>query len=471
MKSKLSKDWFDICILFISALGIYAGLSDLDYVWQADLGRQILQDGNFSGYYSQIWGSLGVAEYYDHEWLCNVLFYLFSFIPYKPLVWLKFFICLMSGCSFLYFLHKFGLMFISNFKRYQILIIWALYCLVFLKIKAYSFSVVFFMIELVLLNKYKKEASNKLLVYLGILCILWTNIHSGSIPLFFICAFIYWLTYFKSKKLVGVGFLMLLSTCINPYGYKLILFNLKHNFDSTMKNIVLDWTSIDAKTEIGFLCTILILYSIILFVSSIKKDKTIFILSLIILYMSFGSLRHIIYYFPLLALQVKDSRIDFKVHFINNKYLVGFFTGLWFLVCFSTFSGNYDSYSHNYVSDELESIIYEIKSEEGLYNSHDFIDMTRYNKKNFITGAYPLHSQRVIDSYMLLNCLSSSQIEDVINYYKLDKFIFNKYNLNNHSKTGYLITNTLYNYLTENDEYEVVYDSRELVYIRKKGTK
>lgn len=470
MKSKLSKDWFDICILFISVLGIYAGLSDLDYVWQADLGRQVLQDGNFSGYYSQIWGSLGVTEYYDHEWLCNVLFYLFSFIPYKPLVWLKFFICLCTGVSFVIFIREFELNKLSNFKKYQILIIYALYALVFLKVKAYSFSVICFILELVILNKYRKRESNKLLIYFGILCVFWTNIHSGSVLLFFVVAGLYWLVYYRNIKLLVFGVVMLGLTCVNPYGYKLVLFNISHNFNSVMKTLLLDWQSIDAKTEIGFVVSLLVLHFIWNIFNSKTFDRVIFYLSLCTLLLSLGSIRHIIYFIPLAIIGVAYSRVDFKLNF-NNSWLVAFFVGLWCLTSFSTFSGDYNSYSYNYVSEELEEIIYNIEDDNGLFNEHDFVNMTRYGRKNFITGAFPLHSQRVIDGYMMLHYLSPNQLQDVIDYYDLNKFIFNKYNLENFTKTGYLVTNNLYNYLMESDSYEIVYNSEELVYIRKKGTK
>lgn len=467
MKLKLSRDWFDICILFISVLGIYAGLSDLDYVWQADLGRQILQEGNFNGCYNQIWGSLGVAEYYDHEWLCNIIFYLFSLIPYKPLIWLKLFICLLSGLTFIYFSKEFELNNLSNFKKYQMLLVIAIYSLVFCKIKAYSFSVAFLMIELILLNKYRKNEDNKLLIWLCILCIVWTNIHSGSMPLFFVVAGIYWLVSYRNKKLIGVGCLILLSTCINPYGYKLLVFNFIHNFDSTMKVIIKDWISLDAKTSIGLCCTLFILWSIVLIANTKSINKPILYLSICVLYLTFGSVRHFIYFVPLLLLIIKDSDLDLTLKF-DNTYLVLFSLGLSILVCFSTFTGDYDSYSYNYVDSELEKLIYEIEDSEGTFNDHSFVDLVRYGKQDFITGGYPLHSQRVVDTYTIINNAGVADVEKIIDYYKLDKFIFNKYNLLNFEKTGYLITNTLYNYLIDNEDYELLYDSEELVYFRKK---
>lgn len=91
MLDKIKKNWFYICLIALSLTGVAYGLVDLDYFWQVDLGRQIVQDGNFNGCYNQVWGSLGVAEYYDHEWLTNIIFYFFSLIPYKPVMIYQFF--------------------------------------------------------------------------------------------------------------------------------------------------------------------------------------------------------------------------------------------------------------------------------------------------------------------------------------------------------------------------------------------
>ena len=73
---KLSRNKLVYILIFgISLLSMYAGLVDYDYYWQAELGRYMVQEGNFNASKDIIWGTLGVSEYLDHEWLTNILFY------------------------------------------------------------------------------------------------------------------------------------------------------------------------------------------------------------------------------------------------------------------------------------------------------------------------------------------------------------------------------------------------------------
>ena len=467
-------NWIWFCIFTISIFGVFYGLADMDYYWQKDLGKAIVKDFNFNSCYNQVWGNKGVGVYYDHEWLTNVIFYLFSLIPYKPLIWLKLFICILTGIETIRFLKEFKLNENLSFKVYAVFLLYAINILVFCKIKAYSLSVLLFMEEIILIERYKSSDTNSLkyIVRLGILCVLWTNIHSGSMPLFFVVAGVYWLFCFRTKKLLLQGVVIAFTTLINPYGYKLILFNFIHNFDKTMKSIILDWKGMDAKFEIGAICALIILMFIFLVTKQLKLHLPHFILSLLLIYMSFCSLRHIIYLIPLLYLYIIyfDVSIEYNIHSSRLNVLT-FNIILAILVIFNTlFSCNYKDYSCNFVDSKLNYLIDTTIDADstGLFNEHDFISMTNYGKKNFITGAYPLIAQRYKDACVLLKHGTYSQISDIIDYYKLDKFIFNKYNSD---VTYYKLVNPLYDYLVNSSEYKCLYDSDKLVYFIRKGGK
>lgn len=476
MKSKSSKvfekicsNWFYICIIAVSLFGISMGLADLDYYWQKDLGRQIITEFNFNGVSSQVWGSIGVHEYYDHEWLCNIIFYLFSLIPYKPLIWLKLFICLCTGIEFLRFLSFIKFENLNKLKLLQALVIYTLYILVFCKVKAYSFSILFFLEEFILLEKYCKKEKLSYIIRLGFLYVLWTNFHSGSMPLFFVTAGVYWLTKVRKKKVLLYGVVIALSTLINPYGYKLIAFNLFHNFDNTMKTLIADWRGLDAKTSIGVLCALIILYFVGLMITQRKQNITYILMSFIVLFMSFGSIRHLIYLMPFIFIAIENDKFSPVLAKLNTDYVMLFCVGLSILVCITTFiTSDYVSYSDNMIDSKLADVISkEVDSNSiGLFNDHDYISMTEYGKKNFVTGAYPLISDRYKDLHLMLNWGTETQVKNIIDYYNLDKFIFNKYNT---SVSYYDIYNPLYEYLSNNSDYECLYDSDMLVFFKRKG--
>lgn len=470
MKS-ISGKWYVFCILAISAFGVSLGLADLDYYWQADAGRKIVESLDFNGIRSQVWGVAGIGEYYDHEWLMNIIFYFFSLIPFRPVMWLKLAICLLTGFEVIRFLKEYDFPKKAYGKWLAVFVIYMAYILIFCKVKAYSVSVVLLMEEMVLIERYRKtyKLSSQYLWRLGLLCVLWTNLHSGSVPLFFVVAGVYWLVHFRTIKLLASGVVIALSTMLNPYGYKLLLFNFEHNFDDTMKSIILDWKSIDAKTVLGVLCASLVIVFICLCVSQYTLNKVHFTLGLIFVFMSLGSARHIIYLIPILFVLVRYCKLP-SPHYLKSVCMYASLcivcTAILGVVTVFT-SYNYEDYSMDLVDDKLESLIYStIDSESlGLFNDSDYIVMTEYGRKNFTMGAYPLVAKRQQDTLILTRYGTQKQVESIIEYYGLSSFIFNKYN---YGVEFYDIVNPLYEYLSCNDEYECLYDTDTLVYFVRK---
>ena len=133
---KICSNWFYISIFAIFILSLYAGLADFDYYWQVDLGRQIVKNGNFNGIYNQVWGSTGIATYYDHEWLTNILFYLTSLVGIKGISLMKLLISLfLATCTTFYIRsEKKELNIVSTI---ELLVFYFLLSVVFLKVKAY----------------------------------------------------------------------------------------------------------------------------------------------------------------------------------------------------------------------------------------------------------------------------------------------------------------------------------------------
>lgn len=467
---KICSNWFYISIFAIFILSLYAGLADFDYYWQVDLGRQIVKNGNFNGIYNQVWGSTGIATYYDHEWLTNILFYLTSLVCIKGISLMKLLISLfLATCTTFYIRsEKKELNIVSTI---ELLVFYFLLSVVFFKVKAYCISVGFLLLEVMFLKQYKRSKSNKYFIYMLILLLFWNNMHSGSIPLYFGVAGIYWLINLRDEKkilLYGVGYLA--STLINPYGYKLVAFNLLHNSDKTMKEYILDWKALDAKTAVGVLCAVLIFMCIItLYKVNLKEHLFDVVMLFIVIFLGLESIRQLVYLVPFFTSLALDASVTCKK--FNKEqlsYISLFFVGLAILVTISTFSSkNYaEDYAMDYTDDELKQLLVETNKDDctGLYTEE--IDVWSLGLQSFRHGAFPLTRQRFLDSYLILYCGSDSQIKQVIDYYRLTKFVFPK---NNTLIDYYNVNNTLYEYLASNDEYECLYDSDFYCYFVKKG--
>lgn len=470
VSKKICSNWFYICIFAIFALSVYAGLTDFDYYWQVDLGRQIVKDGNFNGIYNQVWGSLGVSTYYDHEWLTNILFYFVSLIGIKGISVMKLLISLfLATCTTLYIRsERKELNIVSTI---ELIVFFFILSTVFIKVKAYCISIGFLLLEVMFLKQYKRNKSNKYFIYMLILLLFWTNMHSGSMPLFFGVAGVYWLINLRNEKKIliyGVGYL--LSTLINPYGYKLVIFNLLHNGDKIMKQYVLDWGALDAKTATGVLCASIIFMCIIsLHKVNLKEYLFDVVMLFIVIFLGLQSVRHLIYLTPFIISIALDTKFTAK-KFSNEQlsYISFFFIGLALLINISAFSAKdyKEKYAMDYVDDDLKQLLVETNKDDnsGLFTAD--VDMWSLGLKFFGIGAFPCTKQRFLDSYLIMYSGSDSQIKQVIDYYGLTKFVFSK---NNILIDYYNVNNTLYEYLVNNDEYECLYDSDFYCYFIKKG--
>jgi hypothetical protein len=387
------------------------------------------------------------------------------------LIFIKLFISILTAFSFIKLLSTQNKE-LSTFKICEVLVFVFFYSVIFLKVKAYSISVALVCLEISFLIEYSKSKNLKTVIKLLILCILWNNLHSGSIPVFFVIAGVYWLTLLKRDKIVLLyGFLFGVSLGLNPYSYKMIVFDMMHNFNSTMKIVVKEWKTVDAKTGLGIAVALLFLLVIFNLYYTARENINIeyILLFCIFFYMTMGSVRHFIYCIPFAILIIINSEFDFKFN-LDLKYFVFAFSLLLILISYSTFTCDYNTdYAMNYVTDELANYLVETNSDtsDGLFCDYNTISAipNEYGIKTFVGGAYPLTSGRTNDMLTMISYASSSQEESMIDYYGLTKFVFFKYNLD---VEYYTITSPLYDYLSTNDEYVQLYDDDFIVYFVRK---
>lgn len=469
LKALTWKQKFYLVIAAICCISLYAGLADYDWYWQVELGKAIVTRFDFNAIYGLHWGDLGVAEYLDHEWLTNVLFYICSLLGEYGISIAKLLICLAyAGATCLYLDVE-----SKSFNDASIFGICAFVfgmSTVFIKVKAYILSVVFLLLEIICLKKYKSGSDKLYFAYMFGLMVVWNNMHSGSIPLFFLVAGVYWLTELRMDKKVLMSLpLYLAGLGITPWGFKLVVFDVMHNFDPVMKEIIQDWRAIDGKTEIGMICTILLLGVIFYMIGTdIKTSAFDLIMCGVVFVMSFQSARHLIYIAPFFYSIVLNNKYEFKlgdnIRFYASFIIVGFAV----LALWQGFgSANYKmSYAMNYMEPELVDAIVETNSEtcDGLFDDSN-IELWSLGLKQFSSGAFPCVRERRLDAYEMLASASDARISELIEKYGLTKFVAVKYN----PVIDYVETNgVLYDYLSANDEYELLYDSDYYYYFVRK---
>lgn len=423
--------WLILACLCTSCMG----LIDFDYYWQADLGRYELLFGDFNRCYSQVWGVTS-GTYLDHEWLCNIFFYVFSgFGEYSVLI-TKMVMALIIGAGIVFALRGYSL---NGTQESLVLAAVLTFSLVFFKVKAYSFSVLFLLLELQALREKKYN--------LLWLCILWANTHSGSVVLFI---GVYG-AYVLFNRFQGIrGFIISsLGILINPYGFSLVVFNLRHALDGTMGMVITDWDCLDAGTGLGILVLI-----VMIAVFYLNRGYERFI-SCVFIFMSLVNARHAIYLFPLLILGIASH--DFEHDFRFSRWYVSI--SLAWVLILSLFSFNPKQFNLDVMPEELEELLLEAPDSTGLFTSA--VDVIHLGIQPFTTGAYPMHPDRMQDTLTLLSFGSSQEIKAIIDHYGLTRFVFCKWN---EKCEYYQIENPLYGYLSGNPGYECLYDSDGLCY-------
>ncbi len=460
-----------VCIFLMSTI---MGLSDWDFVWQSRLGKYIVTEHDFNGLRHLVWGTQGIDVYYDHEWLTNVFFYIATvlFGETGGIIAIKLLIELSLGIVTYMFVTQFfkSVDDIDVSAFFSIVVVTYLFVNSLVKPKAYDISLIFFMLLLILLDKRCKDTISfrKFSLYIALLVVLWNNFHSGSIILIFGVTGLFWLLYWRDLKTVILGIICLLLLLVNPFGYKLIYFDLTHAFDNVMKKVILDWRGLDLSMMAGkAICIMLIVMFIHLLNMKITKNNVAYVILFAgFCIMTISSMRHFLYLYPIgiyiiIQGQYKDVKFIKMLSYSTITYLISVFT-LVLLVMFGVNFHNIETeYAKDYITPTLETLLDKtLKDNDGLFT--DDINIWSSGYKSFQSGAFPYNRDRVLDSYTLITG-SDTQISTLIDYYGLNKFLFYKTHVDD--RTTYLLNSNLYDYMMSRpNDYVLLYDDDVLVY-------
>ena len=471
---KILKNKNYVLLFIVAMLKLSECMIDYDYYWQKAFGEEEFIHFNFSNLAKAVhWGSVGLTEYLDQEWITSVLYYLFSLLPFGIHITNFFFrfIFFMVSIKFIEIIKKSDL----NITLDSLLCYIALF-FVSLHVKAYTLVISLFMVELIMLYKFSTKSFKKYLILSSLLIILWNNVHSGTIVIYFATAFIYYIINFKNLKLkfLLIGLVNFLCLLVNPYGYRLLLFDLSHGSSSVMYKLGNEWQSLDIKVPIGAMIAFVIVILLIKLRGLDLKNKTnLFYFSLVIFVflLCLVSVRHVIYFIPCFYYIDTNSDIRLNLDFFDNQFkniLIVVFS----LVILVTTGVKIGTGSHSdylvYFPEKLEKVIKDNGS-EGLYLNLtvDFISVLPYDMKDFITSAYPCCSDRVDDAYVITDGCPDEYTKYVIDKYKLNKFLISKYDKSIPYTDGGFSNLYIY-YNSHIGDYEVLYEDDEYLYFVKK---
>lgn len=464
--SKISLSfYFKFGLVGIVLLSLFTGLADSDWYWQVRLGESIVKYGKFNDFSSLVWGN-NLGYYLDHEWLSNVIFYALSLLPYSIIATKALLVSLCCISVYLY---------IKSYNRHNnacvivlTLILLSVGSISVFKVKPYMFSFILLLSELYFLRYINRKTS---VLGLVLVSVLWINLH-GSYPLF-ICVFGLYIVclvirFIKKEitaksvifRAIKIFVLSILSSLINPFGFKLLFFNLMHNSDSTMKVLIEDWKAVDCKTSLGVLVFIVIILYILVLRYCSSFNLFSFTFAIAMLFMTLCSARHLLYFIVSLLFLV--CTCDIKLRLPNKS--VGILCYLTLVIglsssisLFSIKDYNKD-YGFNYVEDFTISSIkmyYEKDNYKGLFLNSCFNTVLGSGVKTFTNGIYPLVSDRVKDELYITYYASSSDIKTIIDYYGLTGFVVDRYSI----YEGYSRNSVLYQYLSDSSDYICIDDT------------
>lgn len=362
--SKVKENFLYILVIsFAILIGITLTIYqvvDYDFWWHVKTGEYILNIKQIP--YTDIFSWYGIQNnlnWIAHEWLSDVIFALLNNITYSKAF--IFFPPLMFMLVFFFSLKDFR----EKIKESPyICLIWIIIYTItvacFSSHRPMMFSLLFFSLTIYIVNKHL-NSDTKIIWFLPFISTLWVNLHGGSSSLLFvviIMSIICNLFNFKYAKIISqktekkkittllsVLIASILSSLINPYTYKILLYPASNMLDTTMIENITEWQSPNFHNPLGiiiFICLVFVFCCLII----TKKDIKIFDLLTIVAfaYLSLKSAR-LAPYFAIAANPVVIKYIEpldlSKIKFIKyiknitNNILVIMITSLLFISVFN----------------------------------------------------------------------------------------------------------------------------------------
>lgn len=298
-------------IIFTFIMGLFMSfepITDNDWFWHYVIGHLIDTTKAIPTKAPFVWH--GPYEWTSHEWITEWIMYKLGPIG-----------CLIAMLAIFLLLYiLMAKMLKVKFKKlFDFKLLYLLLMTVFFKVtgpRPYIISLLFMAYLVFVLFSYidDEKKFGKLIYTIPILQILWVNFHGGSssLPYIFIIGILmchFFLKIFKFKEerwtsnilsskqlktlLIVLG-LTLIGNCINPFGYKMILYPFTNMADTNMLDNIVEWASPSFHDTLGsyiFLIVAIPVFNMILTKQKMKLHEIGF--QLVLFYMCLKSQRFI----------------------------------------------------------------------------------------------------------------------------------------------------------------------------------
>lgn len=302
-----------IFVLFTAILvATLRPVGDPDFWWHLQTGKWIV-DASTIPYSDPFSYTTGGKEWITHEWLTEVIMYLFY--SKAGIVTLIVFFSLIITCAYVFAYLRTSAAarpYVAGF----VLILSAVTSAPLWGVRPQMISLLMASIFLFLLDQYERDRDLKVLIPIPLLMILWVNMHGGFIlgigiiGIYVLGSILHILmnernglkrleTWKPALSLAALVIICLITALINPNHYKLLLYPFQTIFDPAMQEYILEWASPNFHDKIWLPFGIMILALIGAGLAG-KKPVSITRILLVIIFsfMAFRSIRHI----PLFAI-------------------------------------------------------------------------------------------------------------------------------------------------------------------------
>ncbi|MEG1987250.1 MAG: hypothetical protein RR047_02175 [Bacilli bacterium] len=293
--SHYKKIFFLLLLFALISVAFTSLQTGYDYWWHLKVGEYIYKTGTIPLTSIFSWfGSINNLSWISHEWLSELLLYLYQLIfGSNHIIWF----CLINiGLLFtsLYLFNKEACL--KNIFQTLVFLAFGIF-LIFpaLAPRPYLISYILLAILLYLLFDLNKHPHSKKIYLVPIITILYANFHGGSSNLTYILCFMFAfcglfkfklkhiestrLNPLQIKKYCLIGLLSILAILINPHGIKLLLYPFINMQDTLMKGLILEWAPLNI-TNLSHLPVLIFLIYLVIKLISTKKQISFLHISL-----------------------------------------------------------------------------------------------------------------------------------------------------------------------------------------------
>lgn len=449
---------------------------DNDLWWHMKTGEYILENKEIPN--KDIFSFYGMENDLDwmaHEWLSDIILYkVYDWFGFKGLIMFPIlFLSLTIMVLFQTYREQYYKFFLPG-------IVWlfatGFTLSIFSSTRPHMFSFLLFALTIFIIQRFIK-GNHKIIWTLPFISMLWVNLHGGSSALLFVILIFTLISGIfkinigklkteslertKVKRIIQAMFLSLLTACINPYGYKMILYPFVNMADNRMLSFIAEWQSPNLHTPEGIAIFIVISIPIVYMLIS-KKEITLYELMIVgaFAFLSFKSIRQVSYFviavtpIMLVHLPVIERKIDNPPKYIN--FAIGTMISFLFignLLITMNSPVNKDIYPSN----DVITAISDYKPERMLndYNWGGYLIWELYDEDIhvFVDGRADIFSKYILDDYERMYLLSQGWQND-----------FDKHNFD----SALLISNSLLaSYLVNELNWKVKYKDDNIIFITK----